>query len=675
MFAWQATVQDERGNAVPSPVVIVYESDGVTLASIYNEAGGALPNPFTGTPEGFVQFWADIGVYKIEGASGSDRTEVWSVELGVSGKPFPTRAAFLAANVPPVVTRTSFFVSGNTYAVVRDATGPIVQDNGQRWRPDGVTTLQHFGATGLGDQAIDEAAWAAAVAWAEKVYLPSGTYILRRAKVNNASKVKEVYGSGYDSLVIHPAADVAAAGGATSVIDVEGTSGNLLYGVFFHSFRVDGNRANIVNGDANNCEGINFNYSRGCHAAFMWFENIISEGIDADYCEDCTFTSILGKNCGGMVVHLSTQSQRCHTFNSGGIDCGLTSGRPAFDVFGSSKDCSINNCWSIGCYRGFNASGENTAVRGFTAIDSLGWGAWLSASGMVLSDIVIDGASLGGVEANNAGIQLNCDRTTISNLTIKNATGVAVRSSSTHTTINGLLIGGATGNAVHWFGSATNNVIEGMRLTGGVAGVADSGTDNRVSNFDITGCSADGIIATGTRGRYGPGRITAVGGDGVDFSGTDNVADRVEVDGCVGAGYRILVGAVRPRLFDCNVANWGSVRITNASTTLFVRGGFNGDIVQRIADASVTDNTIQSGVYIYDTGAGSSGGPSGVTRGTLHHYRRDPTGGEVQTFTDENSPRTIYVRSRSTGAWSAWATMWNNLNTQVDGNGFIKVIP
>ena len=82
MFAWQATVQDEAGNAVPFPVITVYESDGETLANIFDEAGAPIANPMTGTAEGFVQFWASEGTYNIAGASGIAVTEVWEVSLG-----------------------------------------------------------------------------------------------------------------------------------------------------------------------------------------------------------------------------------------------------------------------------------------------------------------------------------------------------------------------------------------------------------------------------------------------------------------------------------------------------------------------------------------------------------------------------------------------------------------
>lgn len=76
--------------------------------------------------------------------------------------PYETRAGFIAGDIPLAVTRTSFFVGGNTYAVVRDAAGPIVQTNGQRWRPDGDVHLEHFGAVGDG-VANDAPAWEAAM--------------------------------------------------------------------------------------------------------------------------------------------------------------------------------------------------------------------------------------------------------------------------------------------------------------------------------------------------------------------------------------------------------------------------------------------------------------------------------------------------------------------------------
>lgn len=91
MQAWQATVQDDRGNAIPNPVVSVYEADGTTLASVFNASGVALANPVTGNIDGFVQFYAPAGKYKID--SGTDQWD-W---LNVSTPPFVAEYADIAA--------------------------------------------------------------------------------------------------------------------------------------------------------------------------------------------------------------------------------------------------------------------------------------------------------------------------------------------------------------------------------------------------------------------------------------------------------------------------------------------------------------------------------------------------------------------------------------------------
>lgn len=82
MFAWQATVQDEQGVVVVNPSVTVYLPDGVTLALIYNEDGSPKANPFIGTLEGFVQFWAQAGGYRVEGIDGAEQTYTWEIVLG-----------------------------------------------------------------------------------------------------------------------------------------------------------------------------------------------------------------------------------------------------------------------------------------------------------------------------------------------------------------------------------------------------------------------------------------------------------------------------------------------------------------------------------------------------------------------------------------------------------------
>ena len=101
MRAWQATVQDEAGNAVFNPQVTVYQEDGSTLADIFNEDGSSKENPFIGTTEGFAQFWADRGTYRVVGANGGV-SETWQVDLADEEALAVANSAKLAAGLTPM---------------------------------------------------------------------------------------------------------------------------------------------------------------------------------------------------------------------------------------------------------------------------------------------------------------------------------------------------------------------------------------------------------------------------------------------------------------------------------------------------------------------------------------------------------------------------------------------
>lgn len=148
MFTWQATAQDEAGNVVPLPVVTVYLEDGATLASIFDEDGTPLANPFTGTMEGFVQFQAYAGSYYIVGESGGAETEVWSVTLGLNEAQgsYDEAVAFAANSGFSVV---SAIINGSLIEWVRDADGPCLNGG---WAPAGDTTPFHFGAMADGTE-------------------------------------------------------------------------------------------------------------------------------------------------------------------------------------------------------------------------------------------------------------------------------------------------------------------------------------------------------------------------------------------------------------------------------------------------------------------------------------------------------------------------------------------
>lgn len=102
---------------------------------------------------------------------------------------YATRAAFIAATVPSDTQRTAFIVKGQSYAVIRDAAGPITQANGQRWRPDGDVTPQHFGAVGDGvadDTVAVQAALGAGfpLNWGNLIYRITSPLVEAVAKVD-----------------------------------------------------------------------------------------------------------------------------------------------------------------------------------------------------------------------------------------------------------------------------------------------------------------------------------------------------------------------------------------------------------------------------------------------------------------------------------------------------------
>ncbi len=95
MQIWQATIQDEAGNAVPGATVTVRRRSDNALAALFNAAGTSISNPVTAGTDGFVQFRAAAEVYNIIASlgGGSSQTFIW--DATVAG--FQTRAAAVTA--------------------------------------------------------------------------------------------------------------------------------------------------------------------------------------------------------------------------------------------------------------------------------------------------------------------------------------------------------------------------------------------------------------------------------------------------------------------------------------------------------------------------------------------------------------------------------------------------
>jgi hypothetical protein len=97
---WQGTVQDASGNIVTGAEISVYDEGTGTLATIYSDIGGtALTNPFFSDSNGFAQFYAAAGQYRItavEAGSGLNQTfrhvrlgEAGSVDTGTASDEVP----------------------------------------------------------------------------------------------------------------------------------------------------------------------------------------------------------------------------------------------------------------------------------------------------------------------------------------------------------------------------------------------------------------------------------------------------------------------------------------------------------------------------------------------------------------------------------------------------------
>jgi len=80
--SWQATIQNEFGDILPgSEVEVFLESTGLAATIYSGRTGGALANPFFADPNGFSQFYAAPGEYRIVATDGgSGFTNTWRYE-------------------------------------------------------------------------------------------------------------------------------------------------------------------------------------------------------------------------------------------------------------------------------------------------------------------------------------------------------------------------------------------------------------------------------------------------------------------------------------------------------------------------------------------------------------------------------------------------------------------
>lgn len=85
----QFTVQDDDGNIYPNAQITVFSEDSEGLATLYSDRAGTTPlsNPFNADSDGFVQFFAPGGAYRIDATNNAEFTATHRyVAVGTAGE-------------------------------------------------------------------------------------------------------------------------------------------------------------------------------------------------------------------------------------------------------------------------------------------------------------------------------------------------------------------------------------------------------------------------------------------------------------------------------------------------------------------------------------------------------------------------------------------------------------
>ena len=93
-FVWQAYIINEYGTIQPNTSIYVINEDDGSPATIYADGDGTpRSNPFLSTADGFAQFWAEAGRYRIRARRGCVQRIFSDVLLGagvfITSRPYP----------------------------------------------------------------------------------------------------------------------------------------------------------------------------------------------------------------------------------------------------------------------------------------------------------------------------------------------------------------------------------------------------------------------------------------------------------------------------------------------------------------------------------------------------------------------------------------------------------
>ena len=158
--SWTDGVSDSvTGAAVSGASVTVFESDGITPATIYSDgAGTAKTNPFLSESNGKVSFYADPGIYVIQ-ASKDGQTFTWSdEEIGMARRDNDLSDLDSAAVARSNLGLGSAATSDKTDSPTDTTAGRLLQTGHD------ITTLPNVGS--IVSQDYEEGSWAPVVSGA-----------------------------------------------------------------------------------------------------------------------------------------------------------------------------------------------------------------------------------------------------------------------------------------------------------------------------------------------------------------------------------------------------------------------------------------------------------------------------------------------------------------------------
>lgn len=356
------------------------------------------------------------------------------------------------------------YEGGNLYKIVAGGTGThdngsyIDLDNGLQAMglfPNGVGVKQ-FGA-GAGDQAVDQPAFEAALAFSRNVRIdPNPTpYVLDRLDVPSHTTL---YGVGDESKILLAPGDK----GDTDALPSAAIRPVGKTKVVLRDFYVDGNKENVSGTNTRNIECINFDSCTDCRVYRIKTVNALADGIDWDNCTNCRAIDCYGEDCGGFAVHISEGSTDCRTIRCEAVNCGHDASRGGFDVYSTAHNSFIEDCVTRACYVGVVVGTGGSTVTNHTSEGDINGGIVLSgvgarAVGGTIRNTEGNGLRMEGARASAYNVQIygckNGVRVTAEDCSL---VGVRSRSNSDH----GISIAPSV-TSIHAVGCVTTGNAEG----------------------------------------------------------------------------------------------------------------------------------------------------------------------------------------------------------------------